>query len=102
MAPLIYRDFLIRPATVSFTRETNWLFVHRNYDGAPDANDDRCGFGETARACMIEIDAMLEAAPVDVIREFAPDAAKLLALSVIFPLLMVAAAGLSDFMAGRV
>lgn len=31
-------------------------FAHDNYDGAPDAKDNRCGHADTVEACKAHID----------------------------------------------
>ena len=33
----------------------DWNFVHDDYDGAPDANDFRCGREKTIEDCIITI-----------------------------------------------
>lgn len=33
-----------------------YCYVHDDYDGAEDANDNRCGFAPTIEACKAEID----------------------------------------------
>jgi hypothetical protein len=34
----------------------DWVYVHDDFDGAPDANDNRCGHAESLEACKREID----------------------------------------------
>ena len=38
-------------------RQFDWAFVHDDYDGAPDGNDNRCGRAASPEAC---IEAILE------------------------------------------
>lgn len=33
----------------------DWQYVHRDYDGAPDSNDNRCGNAASLFACIEEI-----------------------------------------------
>lgn len=35
-------------------------FAHDDYDGAPDAGDNRCGYGSSIEACKAEIDDIEE------------------------------------------
>lgn len=35
---------------------TYFAWSHRDYDGAPDGNDTRCGFGRSIDACKRQID----------------------------------------------
>lgn len=35
-----------------------WLFSHKDYDGAEDANDERCGMGTSLNDCLDQIDEM--------------------------------------------
>ncbi len=53
-----YRNYEVKfdPAVVSYFVE--WSFCHEDYDGAPDANDDRCGFADTAAECFKIIDEL--------------------------------------------
>ena len=34
----------------------DWAYVHDDFDGAPDANDNRYGHAESLEACKREID----------------------------------------------
>lgn len=34
----------------------SYAFVHDDYDGAPDAHDNRCGHGRTLQDCITQID----------------------------------------------
>lgn len=43
-----------------------FVFVHEDYDGAPDAGDDRCGYGPSIIACMNEIDNLEDSYSDDV------------------------------------
>lgn len=48
----IYRnDFTAHPAWMTVA----WEYVHEDYDGAPDAGDNRCGHGASVDACIAEI-----------------------------------------------
>ena len=38
--------------------QCEYEFVHDDYDGADDANDNRCGYGKTVEECKQEIDAI--------------------------------------------
>ena len=40
------------------TRECDWHYVHKDFDGAPDANDNRCGSAASFAACLNECDEM--------------------------------------------
>ena len=51
--PIWYRKFRIYLADHCFV---NWEYVHDDYDGAPDAEDNRCGHGHTVAECIDEID----------------------------------------------
>lgn len=33
-----------------------YTYCHDDYDGAPDANDGRCGYAASIEACKVEID----------------------------------------------
>lgn len=43
----------------------DWEYWHDDYDGAPDANDHRCGFCKTEADCRKEIAAWIEEHPDD-------------------------------------
>lgn len=36
-------------------RDFDWDYVHEDYDGAPDSNDNRCGNAESFEACCEKI-----------------------------------------------
>lgn len=36
-------------------RNSDWHFYHDDYDGAPDANDNRAGHAESVDGCLREI-----------------------------------------------
>ena len=42
------------------SRACDWHFAHSDFDGAPDANDNRCGHAESLEAAKAEIDAWIE------------------------------------------
>lgn len=46
---LIYYDPKPGPGPV------HWSYVHDDYDGAPDANDNRCGVGADFASCLAAI-----------------------------------------------
>jgi hypothetical protein len=54
---MVYREFHIGRSLTSYTPATDWCYVHDDYDGAPDSNDKRCGYGHSIRDCQNEIDA---------------------------------------------
>ena len=39
-------------------RTLDWTYVHDDYDGAPDANDNRCGRNASAEDCIAAIKEM--------------------------------------------
>jgi hypothetical protein len=41
-------------------RDFDWQASHKDYDGAPDANDNRLVHGSTLEAVKAEIDAWIE------------------------------------------
>jgi hypothetical protein len=54
-----YRGYVIEPADpppIPGWRNFVWSYAHENYDGAPDANDPRCGRAASLDACKAEID----------------------------------------------
>lgn len=51
--PIWYRGFRIYKSWSGFV---NWEYVHDDYDGAEDARDNRCGYGQTIDECKAEID----------------------------------------------
>ena len=56
--PIWYRDkWRIYVANHCFV---NYEYVHDDYDGAPDAGDNRCGHGQTVEECKAEIDQYIE------------------------------------------
>lgn len=58
--PIEYRGYEIylNPYWASF--HDQWVYVHEDYDGAPDAYDYRYGYGVSSDACKKEIDEALE------------------------------------------
>jgi hypothetical protein len=52
-----YRGWLISfdPPPIP-TRNCDWQFWHDDFDGAPDANDSRCGSAGSLEAAKAEID----------------------------------------------
>ncbi len=49
-------DYKITPATNGDAEHFAWQFCHVDYDGAPDAYDNRCGLAQTPDECRDEID----------------------------------------------
>lgn len=43
------------------TTACDWNFVHKDFDGAPDANDHRCGTGKDVADCLNQIRDMEDA-----------------------------------------
>lgn len=41
-------------------RQFDWHYQHENFDGAPDAHDDRFGHEASLAACRAAIDAALD------------------------------------------
>lgn len=58
----IYRD----PKPVPPHIAGDWSFVHEDYDGAPDGNDNRCGDAQSIADAKFQIDEQIED------REFVP------------------------------
>ena len=52
-----YRGYLIsfEPKPIP-NRAYDWDYMHEDYDGAPDAEDGRCGNGGTLQSCKDQID----------------------------------------------
>lgn len=48
---MTYRNFEIDPHWFE-----GFVYTHEDYDGAPDANDSRCGSGKTVEECKQRID----------------------------------------------
>ena len=38
----------------------DWQYAHEDFDGAPDANDPRCGTGPDPESCLAEIEEIEE------------------------------------------
>lgn len=53
---IVYREFHIGRSMVSYMPATDWTYSHDDYDGAPDANDTRCGHASSPEAAKDEID----------------------------------------------
>jgi hypothetical protein len=51
----IYRD----PKPVPTHIAGDWSFVHEDYDGAPDGNDNRCGFAQSIADAKFNIDEQI-------------------------------------------
>lgn len=61
MTKTLYRDYEISKNLSNIARECDFVFSHKDYDGAPDGNDSRCGFGPTVEDCMAQIDELADA-----------------------------------------
>lgn len=57
---LKYRNYEIYYERDCTPLKLDWTYVHDGYDGAPDANDNRCGRCKTILECVNEIDALEE------------------------------------------
>ena len=55
--PLRYGGYRIYPEGCGASPYL-WVFVHEDYDGAPDANDNRHGGGATIEECIAEIEEL--------------------------------------------
>jgi hypothetical protein len=53
---IVYREFHIGRSMVSYMPETDWSYVHDDYDGVGDAFDDRCGHAPSIEAAKCDID----------------------------------------------
>jgi len=53
MKDINYRGYVI---SFSDSDYINYEWSHESYDGAPDAEDYRCGHAESVEICMEEID----------------------------------------------
>lgn len=51
-----YRGYIVEPSDYSPAPAFDWSFRHEDYDGAPDANDQRFGYGGCPLSCMSQID----------------------------------------------
>lgn len=60
MSKTLYRDYQISENPCNIARECDFVFSHKDFDGAPDANDSRCGFGPTVDDCMAQIDDLAD------------------------------------------
>ena len=56
---ITYRNYTIYydPPPIPL-RTMDWHFVHRDFDGAEDAGDNRCGSAPSEQECRDEIDAL--------------------------------------------
>ncbi len=56
-----YRGWVIKydPPPVPF-RNCDWAFVHRDFDGAPDAGDHRYGHAASVVEAKAAIDSLIE------------------------------------------
>ena len=70
---ITYRDYVI-----TWQGRTDWTFAHRDYDGAPDGRDHRCGWEQSLGACMAEIDQQIEDEAA-VLKRWWPDATETVA-----------------------
>lgn len=53
---IVYREFHIGRSSVSYMAATDWCYAHDDYDGAEDANDNRCGYAPSLEAAKSDID----------------------------------------------
>lgn len=51
-----YRDWEIFVNYGSISVATDWAATHKDYDGAPDGNDDRYVWGFSVEDCAAQID----------------------------------------------
>ena len=63
LGPATYRGFEIYRNPQAMAPGAEWQFTHKDYDGAPDANDDRCGHGSSIDDCKDQIDEMSDRWP---------------------------------------
>ena len=58
---MLYRDFIIEhnPPPIPI-RSCDWAFMHKDFDGAPDSGDVRCGTGPSEESCKSQIDEIIE------------------------------------------
>lgn len=61
MSKTLYRDYEISENPCNILRECDFVFSHKDFDGAPDSNDSRCGYGPTVEDCMEQIDDLVAA-----------------------------------------
>ncbi len=52
----LYRNYAVISDAPPIPRGPEWSFCHEDYDGAPDASDNRCGFADSASECFFVID----------------------------------------------
>jgi len=59
-----YRDFIISRTDpvppIPGWQAMAFTYVHKDYDGTEDGNDNRLGFAATVMACKAEIDELLD------------------------------------------
>lgn len=56
-----YRNFIIYYSPMFIpSNKLDWAWVHKDFDGAPDANDSRYGHAENIEAAKAEIDEFIE------------------------------------------
>ena len=56
---MIYRGYDISSEHWSPSPAFDWSFAHLDFDGAPDANDNRYGYGASEQDCKDQIDEMI-------------------------------------------
>lgn len=61
MSKTLYRDYEISENPCNIARGCDFVFSHKDFDGAPDSNDSRCGYGPTVEDCMEQIDDLVAA-----------------------------------------
>lgn len=56
--PLWYRKYRIFVGEPQYGKQFTYCYTHDDYDGAPDANDDRCGFAPSIEQAVEAIDEL--------------------------------------------
>lgn len=57
---IFYRGYHIYPNPVNIAASVDWCYAHKDFDGAPDAGDNRYGYAASIEACKAEIDERLD------------------------------------------
>lgn len=56
--PVWYGKWRIYHNSAAMGYSSTFAFCHDDYDGASDANDNRCGYGATIEACINKIEEL--------------------------------------------
>lgn len=56
--PVWYGEWRIYHNNAAMGRSSTFAFCHDDYDGAEDANDNRCGYGASIEDCINEIEEL--------------------------------------------